>query len=157
MMRCETQDIVTLASDVFRLTLGLELQPRGDAWQAVTSQPRVIEGCVHVTGDWAGAVVLQCARTLAERVAHIMFSLGQRAPTLADVQDAFGEITNMVGGNIKALNEGQCFLSLPSVVEGSDFSVRIPGTAVLHSVVFECEGEPLMVHVLGAAKGPGRA
>src|SRR5262245_28493871 len=139
-MRCETEDIVTLASDVFRLTLALELQPRGDALPAGAGRPRIIEGCIHVTGDWAGAVVLQCARTLADRVAHIMFSLGQRAPTLADVQDAFGEITNMVGGNIKALNDGQCYLSLPSVVEGSDFSVRIPGTSVLRSVAFDCEG-----------------
>ena len=152
-MQCEAQDVVTLAKDVFKLTLGLELQPRGDTAVAPPAQKRTIEGCVHVTGDWAGAVVLQCARPLADKVAHIMFSLGQRAPALADVQDAFGEITNMVGGNIKALHEGQCFLSLPSVVEGGDFSVRIPGTAVLRTVAFECEGEPLFVHVLGANRG----
>ena len=152
-MQCETQDIVTLAQDVFRLTLGLELQPLGEALVAAPAEARTIEGCIHVTGEWAGAVVLQCARPLADRVAHIMFSLGQRAPALADVQDAFGEITNMVGGNIKALNDGQCYLSLPSVVEGGDFSLRIPGTAVLRTVAFECEGEPLLVHVLGATRG----
>ncbi len=147
-MHCETHHVVTLASDVFRLTLGLELTPR-ESTPAVPAG-RTIEGCVHVSGAWTGAVVLQCGRPLAERVAHIMFSCGTRKPVLADVQDAIGEITNMVGGNVKALNKDECSLSLPSVVEGSDFSLRIPGTTVLLSVPFDCEGHLLLVHVLGA-------
>jgi chemotaxis protein CheX len=147
-MQCEIDDIRKLTTDVFSLTLGLDLAP-GDVPPPATDG-RMIEGCVHVTGAWSGAVVLICRRPLADRVAQIMLSLGSDEPSLLDVQDAFGEITNMVGGNIKGLSEAPCFLSLPSVIEGSDYQVRIPGTRVMRKVAFECQGEPLLVHLLAA-------
>jgi hypothetical protein len=88
-------------------------------------------------------------RPLAQRAARIMFSLQEDA-TLADMQDALGEITNMTGGHLKALMSGDCFLSLPAVVEGIDYSIRIPSARVLNRVVMDCEGMPAVVSLVAA-------
>jgi chemotaxis protein CheX len=44
-----------------------------------------------------------------------------------EVQDAFGEVGNMVAGNFKNKISGlgdACMLSVPTVITGTDYSVR---------------------------------
>jgi hypothetical protein len=90
-----------------------------------------------------------------------MFSLGERPPTLADMQDAFGEVANITGGNLKGiLSVDGAHLSLPTVVQGRDYTVSIPGSQEIARGVFTCEGRPLVVTVLRAEPGrvgPGGA
>ena len=72
-------------------------------------------------------MLLQVPEAVARRAAAVMFELDASAASLEDMQDAVGELTNMTGGNVKALLEGQCALSLPAVVEGRDYSIPCPG------------------------------
>jgi chemotaxis protein CheX len=95
-------------------------------------------------------VIVQVPRPLAQRCASIMFSLEETAPTLADMQDALGEITNMTGGHLKSLMSGNCYLSLPAVVEGSDYGTRIPTAQVLARAIFDCEGMQGVVSLVAA-------
>jgi len=44
-----------------------------------------------------------------------------------DVCDALGELVNMIGGNLKSVLPPGESLSIPTVVEGSHYSVRICG------------------------------
>ena len=64
------------------------------------------------------------------------------------VQDAMGELTNMTGGNVKALLPEGCRLSLPTVVEGSAYTARVPGSELVTSVGFKCQGSPVVVRLL---------
>ena len=82
------------------------------------------------------------------RAAQVMFDLGDDPASLEDVQDALGELTNITAGHIKGLVPGTCQLALPSVVEGADYSVRIPGTHAVTRLVFEWLGEHFIVNVL---------
>jgi CheY-specific phosphatase CheX len=66
------------------------------------------------------------------------------------MQDALGEITNMTGGNIKALLPGACHLSLPAVVEGTSYTIRVPSTRIVTRVPFECEGMHGAVSIMTA-------
>ena len=66
-------------------------------------------------------------------------------------QDAIGELTNMLGGNVKGLVAEPSRLSLPTVVEGDRFSVRVPQrTQPRTALAFECAGEPCVVRVFSA-------
>ena len=56
----------------------------------------------------------------------------------------------MTGGHLKSLMPGSCYLSLPAVVEGSNYSIRIPTAKVLTRVIFECEGMPAVVSLVAA-------
>ena len=144
-------DIYDLVAMIWSTTLGMEVleQPpeRDEPWM----EPSV-EAQVHITGTWRGVVVLHASRLIAARAAHQMLNLGRRSPTPEDIQDVFGEIANMTGGNIKGLLcDVDAKLSLPSVVLGRDYAVRVPRTHQLRKVTLSCEGEPLVITLLEAA------
>lgn len=107
----------------------------------------VMAGCVHVTGAFTGAVALLCSDGLARRVAAGIFDVDRALVTLAQTQDALGELVNMTGGNIKALLPEPSALSLPAVAQGTEFTARVPGSHLVARVGFECEGELLVVTV----------
>ena len=114
---------------------------------------QTLDGFVNITGAWQGAVVVQCPRRLAEDIAVKLFSLNGRQPSPEELQDALGEITNMTGGNLKALVPGQCYLSLSAVIEGTDYTLRMLGTEAVRRVVFSCQGQPFAVSVVAASNG----
>lgn len=139
--------VTELSEAVWEQTLGLPLQPiealPHDRLQAT------VEGHVHITGEWRGTLVFQCSRLAASRAAHVMFGSLSQDDNLQDVQDAVGEIANMIGGNIKALmSESGCHLSLPTVIEGRDYTVRMSGTKVLARQAFQSDQEPIVVTLL---------
>ena len=150
------RSVAELTEAVWQQTLGVELTPA--LVVESLAQERTIEGHVHVSGQWRGTLVIQCSYPAAEAATRQMFSLGDAVPSLADVQDAIGELTNMVGGNVKALiSEDGCFLSLPVVVEGRDFSVHVSGARVMTRHAFTTEGASVMVTLLEARQLSGRA
>ena len=65
-----------------------------------------------------------------------------------EVLDALGEVANMVGGNVKGMIDADCKLSLPTVAEGSNFRVAVPGSGVQTVLVFDCAGRPFQVKLL---------
>jgi chemotaxis protein CheX len=146
------QQIATVSENIWLSVLGLSLHPSGDAVQLPDGP--TLDGIISISGDWQGAVILQMPQTLARRVASIMFSVTDDAATLEDLQDALGEITNMTGGNLKALMPGMCYLSLPAVIDGNDYRIRIPSARVLSRVLFHCDGEPAVVSLVSAGASP---
>ncbi len=139
------EELKQLTASVWDSILQLPLEPIDAMPKAST---RTMSATVHITGPCPGAVALSCGADLAAKAAGIMFHLGDVEPTLADMQDALGELANMIGGNVKALFPEGCRLSLPSVVEGSDYSVRIPGSRVVTQVPMLCGDHALSVSLL---------
>jgi chemotaxis protein CheX len=106
-----------------------------------------ISSWVDVVGPWTGSVVLTTGRQTAAELTRTL--LGESAPELLeheDVADAFGEIANVVGGNVKAALPGPSALGLPEVGEGP--AVRNPEDVVRIDVLWR--GEPLSISVQGA-------
>lgn len=140
-------DIARLIDEIWLTTLGLPTH-RVDPDPAGARDEVTLDGLINITGEWQATVALQVPKTLASRVAGVMFQLGSEPPSLEDMQDAVGELTNMLGGNIKALLEGDCHLSLPAVVEGRAYTIRVPTSHVLTRVAFECDRERGVVSLL---------
>ncbi len=148
-------DIIELVDMIWSSTLGMQIEPLDDAGRAEWALPAV-EAQVHIAGTWQGAVVLHTSQRLAVRVAQRMFSLDAAVPTSDDIQDAFGEIANITGGNIKGiLSEGDAHLSLPVVIQGRDYTVRVPRSREVLRVEFVCEGHPMVVTLLQAEVARG--
>ena len=68
-----------------------------------------------------------------------------------EIRDALGEVANMTAGNVKALVESYCRLSLPMVAEGSELAISIPGSKVVAQANFDCGEDPLSVEVFEKA------
>lgn len=141
------QEIISLTQYIWGATLNLDAVPH-DALVPLAPGQRTLDGVINITGAWAGAVVLQVPEPVARRAAAVMFELDADLASLEDMQDAVGELANMTGGNVKALLDGQCALSLPAVVEGRDYSIRVPGSEPVTRVSFDVDGEPFVVSLL---------
>ena len=155
--------MTTSSDDLTRDTLPTEEQITGitqDVWssftgKAVRSAPEqvapdggdVAVGSVAVTGDWQGSVLLACPMDLARSVASAMFDRPAERLTDDEVAEALGELTNMIGGNLKSLFPGPSRLSLPSVTVGAWPTVPVPGAVLVNSVSLACEGLPLTVSI----------
>ena len=129
-------------------------------WDAILHLPVVADGtplptdvqtmnaCVHITGAWRGAVALSCGKEMASEAAEIMFGLESNTASKVEMEDAVGELVNMIGGNVKALLPESCQLSLPAVVQGSSYTVRVPGSRLVSQVPFRCGEHALNVSLL---------
>ena len=144
-MQVAEKDICLLTESIWRSVLGLDVSR---VEERPKSGQRTLTGCVQITGTWEGAVTLDCSAALARRVAGIMFGVTPEAAASDEMKDALGEMTNMTGGNIKNLLPSPSLLSLPSVTEGLDYTVSVPGGRLIGQVAFDCLGEPLRVSLL---------
>ena len=107
----------------------------------------IVSSWVDVVGPWTGSVVLTTGRSTAEELSRAL--LRDSAPEVLedeDVEDAFGEIANVVGGNVKAALPGPSALSLPQV--GNAPVVRNPADVCRVDMVWR--GEPVSISVQGA-------
>jgi chemotaxis protein CheX len=130
-----------------------------DAWTALVGEDEILvpipgelpadalSSWVDVVGPWTGTVVLTTGRETAAELTRAL--LGEHAPAELedeDIADAFGEIANVVGGNVKAALPGPSALSLPDV--GAAPAVRNPADLCRVDVLWR--GEPLSISVQGA-------
>ncbi len=109
-----------------------------------------LTGFIQITGGWNGAVVCTATGNLVRRIAQTLFGLPADQLTPDLLQDALAEVTNMVGGNLKAILPGPSYLCLPAVIEGQDYSVSVRATYPILSVRFLHQAEPFVVRILSA-------
>ncbi len=130
---------VTAAVSVFKTMLMCELT-RGEILLKQHCQPdHEISGVIGLSGGAVGTVVLSLSRNVAICATEAM--LGEKPESLnADVVDAIGEVTNMIGGSAKAeLEQFAMNLSLPNVISGKNHTVSFPSGATPISIPFTCE------------------
>lgn len=140
------QDIEMLMRNVLNTMLDVDPALTG---HDVNPPPgsRTLSAVVHITGAVDGAVVVHCTESFARLVASKMFNIEPDQATTTDEQDALGELCNIVGGNFKSLLPEPCRLSLPTVVDGSDYSFRIPGSQNTAQYALDVVGQPLLLRL----------
>jgi chemotaxis protein CheX len=119
----------------------------GDSVTAFTSGVAHYAGVVQVAGDVRAMVLLQSSPELVHVATRAMFMMEPEEVTDSELADAFGELVNMIGGNIKGLFEGANQLSLPTVTRGQDHEVLAPGTQLVEFADFNSNGQKLRVSV----------
>ena len=127
-------DVCVIVQDVWASFLDVHLAQVEVDDGALAGRPSVV-GAVRVTDAWFGAVVVELTPSLARQVAATMFATVAEAVTDAEVVDALGELTNMVGGNVKSLLPAPSQLSLP-MVSDSVWPTTVPGSVTVCRVAF---------------------
>ena len=146
-MEFSDADLTEVVRSVWDSMLGLTLVPADTPYETDGDQ-RYLTGCVQIAGTWEGAVMIDLPEELARESAAAMFGCEPEDLSDEEVLDALGEIANMVGGNVKGMIDGECKLSLPTVAEGADFRIAVPGSGVHTVLVFDCAGKPFQVKLL---------
>ncbi len=134
--------VLSIAEDVFVAMVDGEpgtLRPWHGEPPALSSE---IHAWVDVHGPAEGRVLLSTEETTAEDLARALLGLEPTETVSdADLVDAFGEVANVVGGNVKALVADPHALGLPVV----DRTPPEPGVTLLHRLVLDWRGRLLVV------------
>lgn len=135
--------IHAIAEDVFAAMIDGEPGRLG-IWPGVA--PELVDpvhAWVDVDGATSGRVLLSTEHPVAEALTRALLSMDAEEPVEhADMVDAFGEVANVVGGNVKALVPDAGALSLPQV--GAERPSTGSG-ALLHELSLEWRGRPLVI------------
>jgi chemotaxis protein CheX len=143
----KADQIVQIAGNVWSSFLGMTLREVEATECSADNAGRSVSATVHISGGWNGSVILSCSTPLASAAAAAMFQIAAADLDEDEIADAFGELVNMIGGNLKCLLPEPSQLSLPTVSQGSSHVVTIPGARLLQNVELECDGNRLHIEV----------
>jgi chemotaxis protein CheX len=97
----------------------------------------LLTSTLHFSGAWTGATLLEITRDQALAFTGQLLDMTPPTSIDDDVLDAMGELVNMIGGNLKTILPSGVELSLPAVVRGGDYTVRMIGAKVINRWSFE--------------------
>jgi chemotaxis protein CheX len=145
-----TEDVVAITQNVFETMLQTQIDQTCESYPQNDSSGVV--GCIHIAGEWSGAVLVRASNELAKFAASRMLMVCQEEVVVEDLQDTLAELTNMIGGNIKSIVPSPSNLSLPTVTNGNDFKVRTFGASPVSTTNFSAHEGKLQVVVLESEK-----
>lgn len=159
--------VMAVARDVFVAMVDGEETTLAPWDGDVPAPAQPLAAWVDVHGPWSGRAVLVTERDTARDLARAMLRLDPGTPVdHEDLVDAFGEIANVVGGNLKSLLPDGGTLGLPQVADAppagwsdapSDASSDVPsGTSAEPEAELRLSwrGRPLVVAVHARPGGP---
>lgn len=132
--------IYRVALQLWTVTLGLPLERVEQQQPAARSE--LMAGKVELCGAWNGAIELRCAVEVVQRAAAVMFGLPPEGVEAPHLRDVLGELTNVIGGNIKRLLPKPTDMSTPS------FEASGGGEQGANAVRLLCDCEGGQVEVL---------
>jgi chemotaxis protein CheX len=143
-----TTDIYQFTESVFQSMLGLEVQPA----EMALPTAELITGAIYYAGSWKGATLLQCEPREAYGFAARLMGIQQPTSFDDDVRDAMGELTNIIGGNMKPILPPGVGLSMPSVIYGRPSALKICGNVPLVRLAFSSEVGSFWLTIIGLSE-----
>lgn len=145
-MHLSSDDVAQIVQEVFSSMLALKVEPIDIAID-LDSADSAVAGSVGVSGATDCLISMEMQEQAARSVAAAMFGLEASEVSDDDIADAVGELTNMVGGNIKSLLPEPSTLSLPVVAHGRIPTLKVVGGKILLNQTFLSGEEPVFVTV----------
>jgi chemotaxis protein CheX len=124
-METYRQPAASAVGEIFRTMIDTDTWPLAETPGHVPDH--AIVGAVYLAGQWRGALLLETWAEQAFVWTHKLMSVPAPSSLNDDVRDCIGELTNMIAGNLKSLLPVETALSMPSVVEGRQFTLRLIG------------------------------
>ncbi len=137
--------LTEIVKSVFLTMMDLDLSSSEKTWHPGGDR---LTSFVQLTGEWNGAVLLECSRQQACHFAGRILAMEPPETVDDDVRDVLGELANMIGGNMKCGMTPGVRLSMPTVLDGSDYDLRVCGSQVRERLAFQCGDSHFWVTVL---------
>jgi chemotaxis protein CheX len=105
---------------------------------------------VGLAGALCGIVTVSCSSQTASDIASRMLG-GGPTPSADTISDALGEFCNMVAGNFKSRIPSltdQCVLSIPTVISGNCYTMRVVDAEDRITSLLSVEGAPLWISLI---------
>jgi chemotaxis protein CheX len=147
-----TGHLESAVQEVFTTMVGEKLESAGPS--TPLGLPN-LTALVGLAGSMNGVVSVRCEVQTARLVAARMLGLADAEALVADGEasddsaaDAMGEICNMVAGAFKTRacsGGGRCLLSVPSVIIGADYHLRLLSVSNKMELRFILAGRPIWI------------
>ena len=140
------EDLAQVVESVFETMLNIELAPGSESWRPAAN---MLTAAVYFAGEWKGVVLLECTRDQARIFATRLIAVEPFGVIPDDDgRDALGELANMLAGSLKSVLPHGVGLSMPSVVEGADYSLRVCGGNLSERAAFSSEAGTFWVTMI---------
>jgi chemotaxis protein CheX len=142
--------VSSAVASVFGTMLNLPVEEESDAAPIADNEAQ-IAGSVGFIGVVTGVVFVYSTVRFARHAARRMIGNDSSAAREEMVNDAFGEITNMIVGHIKSrlADRGmKCVLTMPSILRGSNFTIEPTSSTKRRISTFRCGDSQVVVDVL---------
>ncbi|HVN03848.1 MAG TPA: chemotaxis protein CheX [Bryobacteraceae bacterium] len=126
-------DLARIVEMVFQTMMNTGVEAAAAPW---VRPPDHVTSAVQFVGEWQGATLVECGAQQACEFATLFMGIDRPAAVDDDVRDVMGELANMVAGNLKSLLPRGVHLSIPSVVEGSDYKLSLCGIQAVEQMSF---------------------
>ncbi|MCM0081869.1 chemotaxis protein CheX [Geomonas sp. Red32] len=139
--------IAEITRGVFSTMVMLEVEDQLPLEEPVVSFHDTLTSMVGLAGSHSGILAIHCPKALALKVTGNMLGM-EMFEIDDDVNDAMGEIANMIGGDVKHIfspKGGDINLSIPTVIYGSDYVLESISTSQAMVIPFGCEGENFLL------------
>ena len=139
--------IIGATQEVFTTMVMMDPKDEFPMQEPVSRFKCSITGMVGFAGTYSGVISIHCPVTLALKITSNM--LGMECDEVNDdLNDAIGEIANMLGGSVKqVLSKGglDVKLSIPTVISGEDYTVNSLSDSDCVVIPFIADGQKFLV------------
>lgn len=141
--------IIDSTNEIFSSMVMMEVSVQGEVGDSVAPLTNSITGVIGLAGTHKGVLAIHFPHAVAMAITGSF--LGMDVEELnEDVEDAVGELANMLGGSVKAIlsdNGRDIDLSLPSVISGESYDFQ-PTREVDRVVIpFRCDAGDFTVEL----------
>ena len=141
------ESIAGITKGIFSTMVMMDVVDGAPLTEPLISFHETLTSMVGLAGSHSGILAIHCPKDLALKIAGSM--LGMEVTEIdEDVNDAMGEIANMVGGDVKHIfspKGGDIHLSIPTVIYGSDYVLESISTAEALVIPFQCSGDRFLL------------
>ena len=141
--------VVESTKEIFTTMVMMEITESEEELEALATFHDGISGVIGLAGTFKGVMAIHLPSSVAFAITGNF--LGMEVTEInEDVEDAIGEIANMLGGNIKTIlsEKGRDIdLSLPSTISGKDYEFQTSKNAERTIVKFTTESGDFFVEL----------
>ncbi|MGB3212372.1 MAG: chemotaxis protein CheX [Desulforhopalus sp.] len=133
--------IIESAKEIFSTMVMMEISVNDDHITKTIALTDSISGVIGLAGTYKGVLAIHIPNKVAMAITSSF--LGMDVDTInEDVEDAVGELANMLGGNVKSIlsdNGRDIDLSLPSTITGQQYDFQPTKEAERIIISFNCD------------------
>jgi chemotaxis protein CheX len=136
-----SEKIIESAKEIFSSMVMMEISVSGDNMTKSVTLIESISGVIGLAGTHKGVLAIHIPNKVAMAITSSF--LGMDVDEMnEDVEDAVGELANMLGGNVKSIlseNGRDINLSLPSTITGQQYDFQPTKEAERIIIPFRCD------------------
>lgn len=133
--------IIEAAKEIFSTMVMMEISVNGDQMAESIPLTESISGVIGMAGTHKGVLAIHIPNKVAMTITGSFLGMDVEEIN-EDVEDAVGELANMLGGNVKSIlseNGKDIDLSLPTTITGQQYDFQPTKDAERIIIPFSCD------------------